>query len=106
MSSPITLLLLTTSVWVAWPTPAPPMRKNTSSSELGSAVWSADEPADDFSRTGELVGPASNSRPPIFTPPTSATVIGTTPLFGFSVAMPMPSTTVSGRVTLIVLSSA
>jgi len=38
------------------------------------------------------------------TPFTSATVIGTTPSSAVSVAMPKPSTTVSARLTLIVLS--
>ena len=42
--------------------------------------------------------------PEISTPFTSATVIGTTPFSAVSVAMPRPSTMVSGRFTLIVWS--
>jgi hypothetical protein len=53
-----------------------------------------------------LTGPASKINPEISTPPTSATVIGTTPLRASSVAMPSPSTTVSRRFTLIVRSIA
>ncbi|WP_344056640.1 hypothetical protein [Microbispora corallina] len=53
-------------------------------------------------RTGEVVVPASISRPAIFTPSTSATDRAMTPLSACSVARPRPSTTVPGRVTLIV----
>src|SRR5689334_17915413 len=85
---------------VALPTPAPPTRTNTSDSEVGSAAWLALDPVGPTWRsTGELVVPASNSRPASLTPSTSATVIAVTPLSGTSVARPRPSTTVSGRVT-------
>ena len=42
MWSPMTLSLLTSRLVVALPTPAPPMRKNTSCSEVGLAAWLAD----------------------------------------------------------------
>ena len=81
------------------------MRKNTSCSavgSLGSLLWACGVPT--WSSTGELTGPASKISPEISTPGTSATVIGTTPFCGTSVAKPSPSTTVSARFTLIVLS--
>ena len=57
--------------------PAPPIRKNTSWIVVGLAAWLAVEPfGPTCSSTGELVVPASNSRPAIFTPSTSATDIG------------------------------
>ena len=103
MSSLITLLLLTTSDWVALPTAAPPIRKKHVVQHVGSAEWSAAEPAGPTCmRVVELVVPASISRPAIFTPSTSATLIAVTPLSGTRVAMPRPSTTVSGRVTFSV----
>ncbi len=103
MWSPITLLLLTTRLWAALPTPAPPIRKNTSLSEVGFAAWFAVEPAGPTCiRTDELVVPASMSSPATLTPSTSATETAVTPLSGISVARPRPSTTVSGRVTRMV----
>ena len=81
------------------------MRKNTSCSavgSLGSLLWAFGVPT--WSSTGEFTGPASKISPEISTPGTSATVIGTTPFCGTSVAKPSPSTTVSARFTLIVLS--
>lgn len=88
---------------VALPTPAPPMRKKTSCRELGSALWSAEEPLGPISISwAELVVPASISRPASWTPSTSATVIAVIPLSGMSVARPRPRTTVSGRVTFSV----
>ena len=103
MWSMIALLLLTTRLVVALPAPAPPIRKNTSWSVVGLAAWSAVEPVGPTcSSAGELVVPASNSRPASLTPSTSATFIAVTPLSGTSVAKPRPSTTVLARVTLIV----
>ncbi|HEY6745161.1 MAG TPA: hypothetical protein VI357_05525 [Mycobacteriales bacterium] len=65
------------------------------------AAWLAVEPAGPTcSRTGELVVPALNSRPATLTPSTSDTAIGVTPPTGTRVAYPMPSTTVSARVTV------
>src|ERR1700730_5706253 len=57
-SSPMTLLLLTTSVWVARPTVAPPMRAKTSDRTVGSAAWLALEPG------AGGVGPAGVEGPP------------------------------------------
>ena len=105
MWSMIALLLLTTRLVVALPAIRPPIRKNTSWIEVGLPAWLAAEPGGPTcSRIGELTVPASKSSPAIFTPSTSDTAIGTMPLTGSSVAYPMPSTTVSARVTLIVWS--
>ncbi len=107
MSSTITSLLLTTRLLVALPATAPPTRKNTSCTVVGSAAWLvADVAAPSVSSAALLTVPASNSSPAILTPSTSATVIGVTPLTGCSVGKPMPSTTVSARVTAIVCSIA
>jgi hypothetical protein len=57
------------------------------------------------SSAGDVLAPASKMRPEISTPGTSATVIGTAPFSAVSVAIPSPSTIVSGRFTLIVLST-
>ena len=84
--SMITLLLLTTRLVVALPAVAPPMRKKTSCSVVGLAAWSAVEPdGPTVSSAAELVVPASNSRPLIRTPSTSATCMALTPLSGISV---------------------
>ena len=90
----------------------PPIRKNTSWIAVGSSPrpWLYPWPFEPcsvptWSSTGELTGPASMIRPEMSTPSTSATVIGTTPLSAVRVAMPSPSTIVSGRFTLIVLST-
>ena len=53
------------------------------------------------SSAGEFVVPASKMIPEIDIPFALATVIGTMPLSGISVGKPRPSTTVSGRVTLM-----
>ncbi len=106
MSSSRTSSLFTTRLVVALPGVAPPMRKNTSCSEVGSAgslLCACGVPT--CSSTGELTVPASNSSPASLTPGTSATVIGTTPPTGTIVGKPRPSTTVPARLTLIVLST-
>src|ERR1700761_3697366 len=54
------------------------------------------------SRALELLVPASNSRPWIRTPSTSATCMVLTPPVGMRVGMPIPMTTVFGLVTLMV----
>ena len=98
--------LFTTKLVVALPGVAPPMRKNTSLSVAGSAgslLWAFGVPT--WSSTGELTGPASNISPASFTPGTSATDIAVFPLLGTSVGKPRPRTTVSARLTLIVLFS-
>src|SRR3954470_21488932 len=95
--------LFTNRLLVALPGPAPPIRKNTSWIVVGLAAWLADDPlGPTTSRLAELVAPASNKRPAIFTPSTSATCIGVTPLSGMIVAYPRPITTVFARFTLIV----
>ena len=97
--------LFTTRLVAAFPTVAPPMRKKTSWSEVGSfasLLCACRVPTS--SSTGELSEPASNSSPASFTPFTSATVIAVIPFSGTSVGKPIPTTTVSGRFTLIVLS--
>jgi hypothetical protein len=58
--------------------------------------------ADLLELRGELVVPASNSSPPIRMPLTSAADGIVLPPLDTGVAMPGPSTTVSGLVTLIV----
>jgi len=97
------LLLLTTRVWVALPTVASPMRANTSESTVGSLAWLAEEPAGPICMScAELVVPASNSSPPIRMPLASAVGRIVLPPLDTRVAIPGPSTTVSGSVTLIV----
>ena len=101
MSSRMTLSLFTTRLVVALPGVAPPMRKNTSLSVVGSAgslLCAFGVPTS--SSTGEFIGPASNISPASLTPGTSATVIATSPLVGTSVGKPRPSTTVSGALDL------
>src|SRR5262245_13915467 len=116
MSSRIVLLLSTTRLVVALPACGPPIRKKTSCSAPGSAAvgcglprpWSPSAAAlslPNWRRAGDVVGPASKISPATSTPLTSATRIGTTPFSAVSVAIPSPSTTVSGRFTLIVLST-
>src|SRR6202161_4578372 len=62
-ASPTTLLLLTTSVWVALPTVAPPMRAKTSDRTVGSDAWLALDPDGAiWTRTELLVLPASKIR--------------------------------------------
>src|SRR3954471_16075495 len=103
MSSRMTLLLLTTRLVAALPGVAPPMRKNTSLSVVGSVVslfFAFFGPTS--SSDGEVLGPASNSSPATFTPGTSATDIVVLPVVGTSVGKPSPSTTVSARFTLMV----
>jgi hypothetical protein len=93
MSSRIVPSVLTSRLTVALPTCGPPMRKNTSGSAVGGDVPPVSRPpcrAPTPSSAGELTGPASKINPEISTPPTSATVIGTTPLRASSVAMPEP----------------
>ncbi len=86
-------LAFTTRLLVALPDTAPPMRKYTSCTLTGSPAWLAEEPAVPTVSSALLFTvPASNSRPEIFTPLTSATVIAFTPLSGVSVGKPMPST--------------
>jgi hypothetical protein len=98
-SSPITLLLFTTSACVALPTWSPPMRKNTSCSSVGFAACPAEEPLGPICiMTAELVELALISRPAMSMPSTSAVVIAALPLSGTRVAMPRPSTTVFGLV--------
>jgi hypothetical protein len=79
------------------------MRANTSDSTVGSLAWPAEEPAGSIRTScAELGVPASNSSPPIRIPLTSAVDRIVLPPLDTSVAMPGPSTTVSGFVTLIV----
>src|SRR3954463_14477232 len=103
MWSMIVLALFTSRLLVALPAIEPPIRKNTSWIVVGLPAWLAEDPfGPTTSRFAELVVPASNSRPAIFTPSTSATCIGVTPLSGMIVAYPRPITTVLARVTLMV----
>src|ERR1700722_3387512 len=103
MSSIRVLLALTTRLLVACPAMSPPIRKNVSWTEIGLLAWFADEPAGPIcSSVLELVVPASNRRPSIRTPFTSATCMVSTPPTGMRVGMPMPSTTVLGVLTLMV----
>src|SRR5260370_32646089 len=79
MSSTRVLLELTIRLLVAWPAMSPPMRKNVSWTGSGLLAWLAVEPAGLMvSRALELVVPASNSRPSIRTPSTSATCMADT----------------------------
>src|SRR5579864_3245228 len=107
MSSRITLLLLTTSAVVALPAVAPPIRKNTSDSADGSEASLSLRgcPAPTWSRTGEVVAPASNRTPETSIPFALATVIDGLPLVGTRVGNPSPRTTESGRLTWIGWSS-
>jgi hypothetical protein len=103
MSSRMTLALFTTRLVAALPGVAPPMRKNTSLSVVGSVAslfFAFFGPTS--SSDGELVGPASNSSPATFTPGTSPSDIVVLPPVGTRVAKPSPSTTVSARFTLSV----
>jgi hypothetical protein len=91
---------------VAFPTCGPPIRKNTSCSAVGLAGlliprWPALVPI--CNSTGELFVPASIVMPAMSTPWTSAALITTAPLTAVNVAMPMPSTTVSAFLIVIVL---
>ncbi len=88
MWSIIVLLLLTTRLVVALPAPAPPMRKNTSwiDGRVGRVAAPTRRSGRPAAACCELVVPASNSRPAIFTPSTSATAIALTPLSGMMVA--------------------
>src|ERR1700730_1601776 len=64
-SSPTTLLLLTTTVCVALPTVAPPIRAKTSDRTVGSEAWLALEPDGPIWTRTELLGvPASKISPP------------------------------------------
>ena len=74
---------------------APPMRKKTSWIRSGSlALPGPGVPTE--SRTGELTGPASMIRPDSFTPLFETTIMAALPCCGTRVAIPSPSTTVSG----------
>ena len=100
MSSRITCEELTTRLSSAWPGVAPPMRKNTSCSRVGSPGFDQPRPGSPTcSSAGEFTGPASNIMPDSFTPGTLATSIARLPCAGTRVGKPRPSTTVSGRVT-------
>ncbi|HVN11536.1 MAG TPA: hypothetical protein VMT69_05550 [Kineosporiaceae bacterium] len=86
------------------PAAAPPIRKNTSCSAVGSAA----SPLCAFfgptwSSTGEFRRPASKIRPEMSTPGTSATLMVTLPRVGVSVGKPSPRTTLSARLTVRVL---
>ena len=103
MSLSRVLLALTTRLLVALPAMSPPIRKNASWTEVGSLAWLVVDPwVPTVSSALELVVPASNSRPSMRTPLTSATCMVLTPFCGIRVGKPTPSTTVSGLVTLIV----
>src|SRR5579859_868348 len=105
MSLSMVLLALTIRLFAARPAMSPPMRKNTSWIEIGLLAWLAFEPAGPtVSSALEFVVPASNSRPLIRTPSTSATCMVSTPPIGISVGIPMPSTTVFGLLTFSVWS--
>jgi hypothetical protein len=103
MSSRITWELLTTRLVAAVPGVAPPMRKNTSCTTVGSAGSAVPFRGwlPTCSRTGDLTGPAEKIIPDSFTPGTLATRNGTMPFVGTRVGKPRPITTVSGRVTLM-----
>src|ERR1700761_5042742 len=102
-SSPTTLALLTTRVWVALPTVAPPMRANTSDRTVGSLAWLVLEPAGPICTSSlELVVPASKMNPPMRMPLTSAVDRIVLPPLETRVARPRPSTTVSGLLTWMV----
>ena len=74
---------------------APPMRKKTSWMRSGSlALLGPGVPTE--TRTGDLTGPASMIRPDSFTPLFRTTIMAALPCCGTRVAMPRPSTTVSG----------
>jgi hypothetical protein len=105
MSSSRTLSLFTTRLVVALPGVAPPMRKKTSCSDVGSAG----SPLCAFfgptsTSTREFFGPASKRSPASFTPGTSPTFRVGLPFVGTSVGNPSPSTTVSACLTFSVLS--
>src|SRR4051812_6786189 len=103
MWSMMVLLLLTTSALVTEAGPAPPTRRKTSCTEIGSVAWLAVEPPGPTCNSdGDRVLPASKSRPASLTPLTSATLIAVTPLSASSVGKPRPRTTVSDLVTLTV----
>src|SRR4029450_1563088 len=72
MWSTMTSLLLTTRLVVAEPAPPPPMRKKTSFIDAGLRAWPAAEPSGPiWSSIGDVVGPASKSKPASLTPSTS-----------------------------------
>ena len=74
---------------------APPMRKKTSWMRSGLlALPGPGVPTE--TRTGDLTGPASMMRPDSFTPLFLTTIMAALPRCGTRVAMPRPSTTVSG----------
>ena len=82
------------------------MRKKTSCRATGLDAPSCGRPLLPFfepicTSTGELTGPASTVIPAMSMPGTSPVVSTVLPLVAVSVAMPRPSTTVSGRFTLM-----
>src|ERR1035437_10363288 len=71
----VSLLLIFRLIKVR-PTAAPPTRKKTSCSEMGSLSWRALLPSGPISsRAGDCTGPASNNRPARMIPSASAVVI-------------------------------
>ena len=88
---------------MAEPAVAPPIRKNTSCTSVGSEalrVTPASGPPT-WSRTGEFFGPASKIMPESFTPGTPSTCMAAVPFCGTRVGKPRPSTIVFGRLTRI-----
>ena len=76
------------------------MRKKVSCTEIGLPAWLVLDPwVPTVSSALELVVPASNSRPSILTPSTSATCMVFTPFCGMRVGKPTPSTTGNNRNT-------
>src|ERR1700753_2883223 len=103
MSSRITCEVSTTRLSVAWPAVAPPMRKNTSCTKVGSDAlpsWLVSG-VPSWTRLAEFFGPASTIRLDSLTPCGASTSIAAVPFCGTRVGKPTPSTTVSGRDTRI-----
>ena len=77
---------------MAWPAVAPPIRKNTSWTSVGSAARPLNGPPrpPTWSSTGEFSGPASMIMPDSFTPGTLATRMAAVPFCGTSVGKPRP----------------
>jgi len=93
------LLLPTERLTLAWPGSAPPIRKKTSCSAEGSELELGPSGVPNCRSRGEFGIPASKIIPETITPCAGRTIIDTIPFSGIRVGKPIPSTTVSGRVT-------
>ena len=103
-----TLSALTSSAVVALPTCGPPTRKYTSLSVIGLAGVegvAAVAPCRRAAARATASVPASMVTPATTMPAASLISSGTAPPTAVSVAWPMPSTTVSARLTSIVWST-